>query len=261
MDRTDYIQKCNDLLSSSQFKLLETDPTRPTERKLQSLLRKIKPKIPEHLYKQLYPTGSCPGKFYGTAKIHKLKNGDGIDKLPLRPIVSNIGTATYQTAKYLAKLLAPLNTSTYSIGSTKDFLKECESISIAEDEEMVSFDVVGLFTNVPLKHTIKNIITRIYDKGEIKTDRPREDMTLLLEMCTKNVHFTFNNQTYQQIDGVAMGSPLGPVIAGIFMVELETNIVPKMSDNVKIWKRYVDDTFCVIKKGKERYLIGRNFVG
>ena len=171
MDRTDYIQKCTDLLSSSQFKLLTTDPTRPTERKLQSLLRKIKSNIPEHLYKKLYPTGSNPGKFYSTAKIHKLKAGEGIDKLPLRPIVSNIGTATYQTAKYLAKLLAPFkNTSTYSIGSTKDFLKECESISIAEDEEMVSFDVVGLFTNVPLKHTIKNIITRIYDKGEIKTD-------------------------------------------------------------------------------------------
>ncbi|XP_066923228.1 uncharacterized protein [Clytia hemisphaerica] len=120
---------------------------------------------------------------------------------------------------------------------------------------MVTFDVVGLFTNVPLDHTIKNIITRIYDKGEIKTDIPREDMTLLLEMCTKNVHFTFNNQTYQQIDGVAMGSPLGPVIAGIFMVELETNIVPKMSDNVKIWKRYVDDTFCVIKKGKDNIIL------
>ncbi|XP_066936747.1 uncharacterized protein [Clytia hemisphaerica] len=123
------------------------------------------------------------------------------------------------------------------------------------DEEMVSFDVVGLFTNVPLDHTIRNIITRIYDKGEIKTDIPREDMTLLLEMCTKNVHFTFNNQTYQQIDGVAMGSPLGPVIAGIFMVELETNIVPKMSDSVKIWKRYVDDTFCVIKKGKDNIIL------
>ena len=86
MHRTDYIQKCNDLLSSSKFKLLETDPTRPTERKLQSLLRRIKSKIPEYLYKQLYPTGSCPGKFYGTAKIHKLKNREGIDKLPLPPM-------------------------------------------------------------------------------------------------------------------------------------------------------------------------------
>ena len=37
----------------------------------------------------------------------------------------------------------------------------------------------------------------------------------LSTLCTKNVLFTFNNETYQQRDGVAMGSLLGPVLAGI----------------------------------------------
>ena len=45
-------------------------------------------------------------------------------------------------------------------------------------------------------------------------------MRALLLMCTKSVRFTINNEVYVQVDGVAMGSPLGPVIAGIFMVEL-----------------------------------------
>ena len=49
---------------------------------------------------------------------------------------------------------------------------------------------------------------------------------------TKNVHFTFNNQFYQQNDKVAMGSPLAPVLAGIFMVELETRIVPTLGNVV-----------------------------
>ena len=80
-------------------------------------------------------------------------------------------------------------------------------------------------------------------------------MKSLLEMCTKNVHFTYNNQTYQQIDRVAMGSPLGPVIAGIFMVQMETETVPKLRENVKVWKRYVDDTFCVIKKGTDKAIL------
>ena len=248
MNRTDYNSKCNNLLSTKQFKQLKDDPTRPIECKMQSLLRKIKSKLPdEETYKKLYPTGSAPGKFYGTAKVHKLKDGEQVDKLPLRPIVSNIGTATYQTAKYLAKLLSPLNKSIYSVNSTKEFLKDLESISIADDEEMVSFDVVGLFTNVPLDHTIKIILDRIYNKKEIKTEIPEEDMKLLLEMCTKNVHFSFNEQIYTQVDGVAMGSPLGPVIAGIFMVSLEIQTVPNLT-SVKTWKRYVDDTFCVIKK-------------
>ena len=52
-------------------------------------------------------------------------------------------------------------------------------------------------------------------------------MKKLLTLCTKNVHFSFNNEIYVQIDGVAMGSPLGLVIENIFMVELENTLVSK----------------------------------
>ena len=41
------------------------------------------------------------------------------------------------------------------------------------------------------------------------------------KFCTKNVHFTFRDVLYLQTDGVAMGSLLGPILAGIFMVDLE----------------------------------------
>ena len=51
-------------------------------------------------------------------------------------------------------------------------------------------------------------------------------MKELLFLCTKEVHFTYSNGIYQQSDGVGMGSPLDPVFAGIFMLELETLIIP-----------------------------------
>ena len=44
-----------------------------------------------------------------------------------------------------------------------------------------------------------------------------------------------------------MGSPLGPVIAGIFMVELERNLLPTLSQYMTNWKRYVDDTISHVK--------------
>ena len=47
----------------------------------------------------------------------------------------------------------------------------------------------------------------------------------MLSLCTKNVHFSFNGQFYLQKDGVATESPLGSVIAGIFMVELERSFL------------------------------------
>ena len=50
-------------------------------------------------------TGSSPGKFHGTVKLHKVSNNSTVEQLPLRPITSNIRTATYGLAKYLAQLL------------------------------------------------------------------------------------------------------------------------------------------------------------
>ena len=44
-----------------------------------------------------------------------------------------------------------------------------------------------------------------------------------------------------------MGSSLGPIIAGIFMVELEKRLLPKLSSHMTSWKRYVDDTTATVK--------------
>ena len=94
---------------------------------------------------------------------------------------------------------------------------------------MVSFDVASLLTYVPLEETIEIIFKKIYVNKEITTDIPKLEMKELLILCTKNVHFTFNNESYVQVDGVAMGSPVGPVLANIFMVELETSVIPNLT--------------------------------
>ena len=55
----------------------------------------------EREYKRLYPTGSKPGAFYENANVHKVINGKGLKESTLRPIVSSVITAIYNTAKYL----------------------------------------------------------------------------------------------------------------------------------------------------------------
>ena len=124
MNRSAYLEKCFTLLNTSQFNKLTKDPTHATERKIQRVVRKMKLKLPSNIYTKIYPTGSLPGKFYGTAKIHKLSRNDTINELPLRPIVSNICTATCHLSKYLVELLPPLSESEYTIKNTKHFLKK-----------------------------------------------------------------------------------------------------------------------------------------
>ena len=76
---------------------------------------------------------------------------------------------------------------------------------------MASSDVVSLFINVPLDETI-DMFKCIYDKKERNTDIPKREMREVLYLCTKNAYFALNNKNYLQVDGVAMGSSLGPVL-------------------------------------------------
>ena len=142
------------MLSTKQFLNVEIDPTKPLQIKIQRILRKIKSKVSEQEYKRLYPTGSRPRKFHGTAKMHKLSLNGKVDDLQLRPSVSNINTATYNLAKFLSKLLAPLRESEYTAKNTKNFVDNIKKENIQKDYKMVSFDVKSLFTNVPLDRTI-----------------------------------------------------------------------------------------------------------
>ena len=77
----------------------------------------------------------------------------------------------------------------------------------------------------------------------------------LLTLCSKNVHFTLNNEIYVQNDGVAMGSPLGPTLANVFMVDLENTLVPRLHENVKKWRRFVDDTFAYVRNESIDYVL------
>ena len=80
-------------------------------------------------------------------------------------------------------------------------------------------------------------------------------MKELLNLCTKSVQFTFEGKIYVQNDGVAMASLLGPILADIFMVELERSAIPFLMDQMKCWTRYVDDTLCYIKTDSIDYVL------
>ena len=70
--------------------------------------------------KNLYSTGSLFGKFYGTLKLYKILSNRTVNELLTCTIISNIGKATYQLTKFLAKLMSPLANSECTIRSTKD---------------------------------------------------------------------------------------------------------------------------------------------
>ena len=68
--------------------------------------------------------------------------------------------------------------------------------------------------NVPLDYRTEVIIKRIYHNNEIFTI-PKKELKEMLILCTKNIHFLYCNDIYRRRHRVAMGTPLGPAIAGV----------------------------------------------
>ena len=66
----------------------------------------------------------------------------------------------------------------------------------------------------------------------------------------------FQGQYYQQVEGAAMGSPLSPIVANIFMKHFEKEALETAPHPPSQWKRFVDDTFVILEtQHKEEFSI------
>ena len=219
LNTEDYKKKAEDLLNQNTYRALTSDPTMRLKNKMINLLKYIKSKggITEELYKKLYPTRSGSPKFYGLPKIHK-------PGMPLRPIVSSIGAVTYETSKEVARILKPLvGKSPHHVKNTQDFIDNIKGIHLGEDQCMMSYDVKALFTSVPTTKAIIIIKQLLEEDQELqqRTSLSIENITSLLEFCITSTYFSFQGKFYEQVEGAAMGSPLSPIVANLYMESFE----------------------------------------
>ena len=109
---------------------------------------------------------------------------------------------------------------------------------------MASLDVDSLFTNMLLDETI-NIIEKLFSENETVHNLSKDQFKCLLTLATKESYFVFDGELYQQVDSVAMGSPLGPTLANTFIIHYGDIWLQNCSLECKpsYYKRYVDDIF------------------
>ena len=80
-------------------------------------------------------------------------------------------------------------------------------------------------------------------------------ISCLLEFCLNTTYFKFQGKMYKQVKGAAMGSPFHPIVANLFMEDLETKALATVPPTPKIWKGFVDDTSTIIQKAdKDAFL-------
>ncbi|XP_068741458.1 uncharacterized protein [Montipora capricornis] len=135
-----------------------------------------------------------------------------------------------------------------------DFTKQVANQEIAEDEVMVSFDVVSLFTAIPVDKACDYIRKKLDEDTtlHLRTKLNTDEIISLLEFTLSNNYFMFNDTVYKQIHGCAMGSPVSPVVANLCMEIIEESAIASSTTPPKVRKRYVDDSFVIIKEHSVR---------
>jgi len=126
-----------------------------------------------------------------------------------------------------------------------DLLDKLKGI-IPNGDKFISFDAVNLFTNIPLKPTLE-FLRRKLPVSDIELPISVDCLLDLLELCTKNLYFQFQGIYYEHVFGFAMGNPLSPILANLFLEHIESEMLPTFSGiQPYFWVRYVDDVLSLV---------------
>ena len=171
----------------------------------------------------------------------------------MRPILSATGTYNFELAKWLDTLLKPLACNKFMVSDTFTFVQELSSMTVRPTDVFVSYDVTSLFTSVPLEETINYLVQKAFKNDWLFRNHQltltADNLTKLLHAATRDQLFVHNGNLYEQYEGVAMGSPLGPLMANAFMCMLEDRIVTS-GKLPGYYRRYIDDTIPIFPDHK-----------
>jgi len=236
MDSSDYDSKMLDLLSTSTYKPLAKNPINSITTLVTKVIKSssLDPTIQKHLLPHNHQTP----RIYEQPKIHK-------KGIPLGPIVSAIRAPTQALSRFLANKLQTFVGKTSSfIKDSTDFIQKTQDFHLNEDDLMVSFDVVSLFTKIPIPEALTLLSKLVYP----------ETMNLI-KICLSSTFFTFKEVCYEQIEGTTMGSSLSPVVANILIEHFESLALSNFHLKPKCWFCFVDDTLVIWPHGHSNLIL------
>lgn len=188
------------------------------------------------------------GRFYGLPKVHK-----NADDPPMRPVVSLTNHPTNIFAVLADAIIQNYIWSFDHVVQSTDkmisILKDLSSqLNFSWNKyKLVACDITALYTSIPIEKGVLKVSKFIKSKGLMPHfTRCIEDT---LSTIMKSNYFEFNNNIYRQIKGVAMGSPVGPSFANVYLLDLDQEFI-KYKGVIKYF-RYIDDIFMIVENNLE----------
>ena len=246
MKKETYAAKLDAIINLPQFEQVAITrknakhPVIKEEERIVTTLKNMRDsnRISDKLYEKLNPVGSQPARLYGLAKIHK-------NAVPLRPVLSMPGSAYHKIATHVAEWLSVVDECKIN-ASTQQISNSLSHIKLEENEELVSFDVSSLYTNVPVIESI-NVCADLLFSGKYEPPPVDKDTFIeLTKVASCNVVMSTHRGYYKQTDGLAMGSPPASHLANGWLSKYDGTI----KGDSKLFARYMDDILQEIKRGE-----------
>lgn len=193
-------------------------------------------------------------RFYILPKIHKSPEKWTVphEIPPGRPIVSDCGSETYHTAKYIDHYLTPLSTKHPAyVKDTYHFIDIISTIRVPLSAYFFTMDVASLYTNIDIPAGMR-AVRKIFDKYP-DPRRPDQELLQLLDINLTRNDFVFNEKYYLQIKGTAMGKTFAPAYANIFMANWEEEVFAKCTQKPTHYCRYLDDIWGVWEGSEQEF--------
>ena len=258
MDRWQYLMEGERQLSNTDhYRQLQQPIYEQTATEAKEIIYKLKHKKYINNKQLKYLIGQDtprPRNFYLLPKVHKDPSTWSVPfEIPSgRPIVSDCGSETYQTAEYIEYFLNPLSTKHPSyIKDTYDFCEKIKSITVPQNAFLFSIDIDSLYTNIETEaglQAVKEVFNKFPDR-----ERPDTELLELLNLNLTKNDFEFNNKFYLQTKGTAMGKKFAPSYANIYMAQWEDTALKKCRLKPTHYYRYLDDIFGIWEHTKEDF--------
>lgn len=249
MNKCDYIAEVErQLHNSNYYEKLQSDPSEEVKSRITDCMEKLSEQCSSICDKfDTFPSEIRTPKFYILPKTHKEFDVNLPLGYPGRPIVSACNSSTDNISKYIDYILKPLMQSLPSyVKDTTDFIQKLKSFKLAHaNSYLVTLDVSSLYTNIPHKEGLDACEFFLASDTCTSNRLPVDGILSLIRLVLENNHFQFNNDNYLQKMGTAMGSPMAPAYASLFMGKLEQDFLKSRSLVPSIWFRFLDDIFMV----------------
>ncbi|XP_072397194.1 uncharacterized protein [Diabrotica undecimpunctata] len=247
MDRDQYLNLSQSLLDDDRYyQPLSTNPCSKFTNKINKFITHLKniKIIDQPLAKFLHNYDGYAPRFYCLPKIHK-------PTLSMRPIVSSINSPNTNIAKFLTDILSKSYNynNNFNIVDSFHFSEFINNFELPQGYILVSFDVVSLFTNLPLSSVItslRNHWNSIQPNCPVSWDVFAE----LLQLTFDTNFLVFNDKYYLQIFGTPMGSSISPILVNYVLDDLVSDRLGLLDFQIPFIKRYVDDLLLALPPDK-----------